>query len=162
MPAPPRPHPFYAPDQLNTGDNVAYWMRQVLHSIRTQMDARVSDLGVTYAQWMPLYKLLSHDDCTVAQMARQLGVDPAAMTRTFDRLETKGFVVRHRSTTDRRVVHVRLTETGRAVANRVPPVLADTLNQHLAGFSHDEWQGLMQLLRRMLENGTAAAASEPS
>ena len=38
---------------------------------------------------------------------------PASMTRALDRLEAKGLVVRERSTTDRRVVQLALTEEGR-------------------------------------------------
>ena len=39
------------------------------------------------------------------------------------------------------------------MAQELTPVLADTLNAHLAGFSTDEWQQLLVLLRRMLANG---------
>jgi DNA-binding HxlR family transcriptional regulator len=46
-------------------------------------------------------------------MARRgLGIDAGAITRMLDRLEAKGLVERVRSETDRRVVHVRLTEAG--------------------------------------------------
>jgi DNA-binding MarR family transcriptional regulator len=82
-------------------------------------------------------------------------VDPAALTRSLSRLETKGLIRRERSTQDRRVVHLFLTEQGRAVADHVPTVLADVLNGHLAGFEHSEWQQLLQSLTRMLLNGDA-------
>ena len=37
----------------------------------------------------------------------------------------------------------------------VPEVLADVMNQHLAGFSKTEWQALLGYLRRMVEAGEA-------
>ena len=34
-------------------------------------------------------------------------------------------------------------------------MLAEVLNAHLAGFSHDEWQQLVHLLQRVVANGDA-------
>ena len=69
--------------------------------------------------------------------------------------EARGRVARERSASDRRVVQIALTPEGQAVAARVPPVLAEVLNGHLSDFTHDEWQQLLHLLRRMLANGEA-------
>jgi hypothetical protein len=41
----------------------------------------------------------------------------------------------------------------------VPIVLAQVLNEHLAGFSKSEWGQLKDMLRRMVANGEAAAAA---
>ena len=84
------------------------------------------------------------------------------MTRVLDRLEAKGLVLRERSTTDRRVVCLALTPEGDKVAARVPAVLAEVLNGHLSDFSHDEWQLLLGLLRRMLVNGTPPPVPPPA
>ena len=112
---------------------------------------------MTYVQYLPLYKLLHCDavNATVAVLARDLEVDAGAITRSIDRLETKGLVRRERSTADRRVVHLTLTPEGRAVAEQVPGVLAEVLNGHLRGFSHGEWQQMLHMLNRMLANGEA-------
>jgi DNA-binding MarR family transcriptional regulator len=130
-------------------------MRKVMSSIRTQADAQLSIHDLTYAQWLPLFKISRCEQTTVASLARDLETDPAAMTRALDRLEAKGLVLRERSTTDRRVVQLALTPEGQAVADKVPAVLADVLNGHLSDFTHDEWQLLLRLLRRMLANGEA-------
>jgi len=130
-------------------------MRKVMSSIRTQADAQLSTHDLTYAQWLPLFKISRCEQTTVASLARDLETDPAAMTRALDRLEAKGLVLRERSTTDRRVVQLALTPEGQAVADKVPAVLADVLNGHLSDFTHDEWQLLLRLLRRMLANGEA-------
>ena len=147
--------PFYNPTDLSPEDSVGYLMRKVLSSIRTQADGQLATHDLTYAQWLPLYKISRCKDTTVASLARDLENDPAAMTRALDRLETKGLVVRERSTTDRRVVHLALTDEGRTVANQVPGVLAEVLNGHLSDFSHAEWQQMLHLLQRMLANGEA-------
>lgn len=155
-PQPTAPPQFYDTTRLVPEESVGYLMRKVMSSIRTQADAQLSTHDMTYAQWLPLFKLsLCTTAPTVAGLARDLETDPAAMTRVLDRLEAKGLVARERSTTDRRVVQIALTPEGQAVAARVPPVLAEVLNGHLSDFTHEEWQQLLHLLRRMLTNGEA-------
>ena len=151
--------PFYNPTDLSPEDSVGYLMRKVLSSIRTQADGQLATHDLTYAQWLPLYKISRCKDTTVASLARDLENDPAAMTRALDRLETKGLVVRERSTTDRRVVQLALTAEGQKVAAQVPAVLSDVLNGHLSDFTRDEWQTLLSLLRRMQSNGEALRQS---
>ena len=154
--SPSQPGPgFYSPHQLQPENSVGYLMRKVMTSIRTQADAQLSTHDLTYAQWLPLFKISRCPATTVASLARDLETDPASMTRALDRLEAKGLVARERSTTDRRVVQLALTPEGDKVAAQVPPVLADVLNGHLSDFTHDEWQLLLRLLRRMLANGEA-------
>ena len=157
----PRGPGFYDPAQLQPQESVGYLMRKVMSSIRTQADAQLSTHDLTYAQWLPLFKISLCDQTTVASLARDLETDPASMTRAMDRLEAKGLVARERSTTDRRVVRLVLTPEGDKVAARVPPVLAEVLNGHLSDFSHDEWQTLLSLLRRMLANGEALRQQRP-
>mgnify|MGYP001586825722 CR=1 FL=1 len=138
----------YTPDR-----SIGFLMRRVLSSILQQADARLAGHGLTYVQWLPLYKMLLCDSTTNAALARDLGLDPASVTRALDRIEAKGLLRRERSTTDRRVTHLVLTEAGRRVAVEVPKVLTQVLNGHLAGFSHEECELLLSMLRRMLANG---------
>ena len=164
MATPDLPPRFYEPGQYPPEQSVGYLLNKVLSSILAQADGRLARYRLTYAQWIPLYKLFQQDGCTPVAMARDLSMDPAALTRSLHRLEAKGLIRRERSTQDRRVVHLWLSDEGRAVAQHVPGVMAEVLNGHLQGFSHAEWQLLLRLLQRMLANGdalkvaTAAAA----
>lgn len=161
--AAPTPVTFYSGGYC-AQDSVGYLMRRVMQSIAQLADERLVPHGLTHGQWMPLFLLLKNKDApaTVATLARDLNVDPGAATRMLDRLEKKAFISRCRSTEDRRVVHVSLTEEGRRVAGEVPKVLSQVLNDHLVGFSHDEWQTLLVLLRRMLVNAEALQTNAPS
>ncbi|MFM2342089.1 MAG: hypothetical protein RLZZ592_1742 [Pseudomonadota bacterium] len=153
------PPPIYDALSYRPERSLGLVMRRVLSSVLQEIDRRLVEHDLTHAQWLPLFKLLKGcDSVTVASMARDLDVDPAAVTRMFDRLEAKGLVQRDRSTTDRRVVQLALTEAGRAVAEKVPPVLVEVLNAHLAGFQPEEFEMLMSLLRRMDANGEALRA----
>ncbi|WP_376709061.1 MarR family winged helix-turn-helix transcriptional regulator [Comamonas sp.] len=140
----------YAPDR-----SIGFLMRRVLSSILQLADAQLAEQGLTYVQWLPLYKLSLCADTNSSTLAKDLGMDPASVTRALDRIEAKGLLRRERSTTDRRVVHLVLTEEGRSVATQVPKVLTSVLNGHLSGFSHEECALMLSMLQRMLTNGDA-------
>lgn len=154
------PSDFYQAGVYTPDESAGFLMRRVLSSILQQADAQLSVHDLTYVQWLPLYKLLLCSEATSASLARNLGIDPAAITRALDRLETKGMLRRERSTSDRRVVHLVLTDEGRAIATKVPQALASVLNAHLSGFSHDECRLLIDMLRRMVLNGEALRAAQ--
>jgi DNA-binding MarR family transcriptional regulator len=146
---------FYKAESYRVEESVGAVMKAVMASIATQVDRRLVAHDLTHAQWVPLFKL-AHGECgTVAELARTLQSDPGAMTRALDRLEAKGLVARVRSSEDRRVVNLELTDAGREVAAVVPAVLAEVLNLHLAGFTEPEWRTLLDMLKRMRANGDA-------
>jgi DNA-binding MarR family transcriptional regulator len=156
--SPPRAD-FYEADNYRPDQSVGHVMKAVMASIAHQVDRRLVDHDLTHAQWVPLFKL-AHGECgTVAELARTLQSDPGAMTRALDRLEAKGLVARVRSSEDRRVINLELTEAGREVAAVVPAVLAEVLNLHLAGFTETEWRSLLDMLKRMRANGDALRAN---
>lgn len=127
-------------------------MRRIMQSLVTQVDRKLETHGLTHAQWAPLFALLRGQATTLAELSRELQIDPGALTRTLDRLEAKGLCRRERSTDDRRVMRLALTDEGLEASSHVPEVLCETLNAYLAGFTHAEWQTLLGLLRRMVDN----------
>ena len=147
---------FYEPVGYCADESVGWLMKRALMSIAQAADRRLEPKGITHAQWAALFMLQRCRASTVAELARETQSDPGAMTRLLDRLEAKGFCRRQRSTEDRRVVRVELTPEGEVAAQEVPIVLAQVLNEHLAGFSKSEWSQLKDMLRRMVSNGEAA------
>ena len=147
---------FYAAAGYCADESVGWLMKRALMSVAQAADRRLEPKGITHSQWAALFMLQSGRATTVAELARETERDPGAMTRLLDRLEAKGFCRRERSTDDRRVVRVELTPEGEIAAREVPIVLAQVLNEHLAGFSRAEWSQLKDMLRRMVANGEAA------
>ncbi len=151
---------FYAPETVAPANSIGLLMKRVLQSVLWHVDRALAPHDLTHAQWVPLYWLAHGGGSTVAELARDATLDPGAMTRALDRLEAKSLVRRTRSSQDRRVVQIELTDAGRAAAALVPAVLAEVLNSHLAGFSEDEWRQLVGLLQRMVANGAALRESQ--
>jgi DNA-binding MarR family transcriptional regulator len=153
--APSRPAParFYRAEAFTAEESLGYLMKRVVASMTQSIERRLQEHDLTDAQWKPLLMMHLGRAATVAELARECTCDAGAMTRMLDRLEAKGLLERARSSEDRRVVNLELTAEGRRTASRIPQVLTDTLNQHLAGFTRDEWLELKGYLERMLANG---------
>lgn len=143
---------FYRPESWKREDSVGYLMGRIMTILKEAVDHELAPTDLTHAQWVPLLKIYMGEASTVAELARETQVDVGAMTRTLDRLESKGLVKRVRSSEDRRVVNVELTDEGRATAKKIPAVLCRVQNAHLRGFSHDEWQLLKSMLQRILDS----------
>lgn len=150
---------FYKPDDYHAEESIGYLMRRITTAVGQCVSSRMWEPGSpTFPQWAPLYKLHLGHATTVAELARECQLDTGAMTRLLDRLEAKGLCRRVRSVSDRRVVNIELTQEGRAAAREVPHVLCRVQNEHLAGFSREEWLQLRGYLVRILDNAKAVAA----
>ncbi|MGZ5181810.1 MAG: MarR family winged helix-turn-helix transcriptional regulator [Ramlibacter sp.] len=144
---------FYQPHDYRSDESVGYLMRRVINSFASEVEHELDPCGLTNAQWVPLYKLSLGRCNTAAELARECQLDAGAMTRMLDRLEAKGLLRRVRSSEDRRVVNLELTDEGRQSAGEIPQVLCRVLNAHLQGFSAQEVELLKSMLLRMLDNG---------
>ena len=141
---------FYRAEGYTPDDSIGYLMRRILSLIAHGVERELEPTGLTNAQWVPLLKLYTGCASTVAELARQCELDAGSMTRLLDRLEAKELCRRVRTSDDRRVVNLELTEAGRAAAQEIPGILSRIQNAHLAGFSVEEWQILKGYLRRIL------------
>jgi DNA-binding MarR family transcriptional regulator len=148
---------YYRGDEYGPDGSVGLLMRRAVEMVSRMLDTRMEAYGLTDAQWRPLLMLFWNEGATATQVARKVGCDTGATTRMLDRLEDKGLLRRVRSTDDRRVQQIELTEDGRRAAAVVPYVIADVLNAHLADLSRAEVDQLRKLLERILDSGRVEA-----
>ncbi len=156
----PRRQCFYAGHDYDMGQSMGHLLFSLMLNMRREIESRMNALGLTDAQWKPLWLLKTGRAATAFELAREMSIDAGAMTRLVDRLVAKGLIERARSETDRRVVNLRLTPQGDEAAAHVPDVLADVNNDFLRGFTKQEWSQLKEFLHRMLENGQCLQADE--
>lgn len=143
---------FYCATGYQPEESMGYLMRQILNTVGEEVERQLAHLDLTNAQWIPLFKLYIGRATTAAELARECRLDAGAMTRMLDRMEAKGLCQRERSAADRRIITIRLTDTGREAAQQIPQVLSRVQNAHLAGFTEQEFQSLKGFLRRILNN----------
>ena len=151
---------FYRAEGYIPDDSVGYLMRRIISLVSQGVERELEPSGLTNAQWVPMLKLYMGRASTAAELARQCDLDAGSMTRLLDRLEAKELCRRIRSSEDRRVVNLELTDAGRAAAQEIPGILCGVQNALLAGFSVEEWKTLQSYLRRMLD--TAQTLNAPT
>ena len=126
-------------------------------------DKRLAPLEMSAAQYIIVANLAAGpgEPKSAADLCKVISYDAGAMTRMLDRLEAKGLIRRTRSSQDRRLMNLELTEEGRAAYPRMREISMANANRFLRGFSKTEARQLEGFLNRMLENaeGVAARAS---
>lgn len=143
---------FYRGDQWSAEESIGYLLRTTVSTLMRAAETAMRPHGLTSVQWAPLMIISRGGNPTAASLARDLNTDTGAMTRMLDRLEAKGLLLRTRSSSDRRVVELTLTEQGRELTTLIPHHLAAVYNNHLAGFTSEEFVQLKQFLRRIIAN----------
>jgi len=108
--------------------------------------------GVSVAQWMVLVVLWEMDGLAQKDLSERVAVETATLSRTVDRMERDGLVVRERSETDRRQVYVRLTEYGAGLWRNLVPEAEANQDRALRHISGDEEEVLRSLLKRVIAN----------
>ena len=117
-------------------------------------DKRLAPLEMSAAQWIIVANLAAGpgEPKSAADLCKVISYDAGAMTRMLDRLEAKGLIRRTRSSQDRRLLNLELTEEGRAAFPRMREISMSIANRFLRGFTKAEARQLEGFLSRMLEN----------
>ncbi len=110
------------------------------------LDAASFDVLATLRRSEPPHRL------TPAELMRAAMVTSGAITQRLDRLEERGLVTRTPSASDGRVVHVALTDEGRALIDRTLPAHVDNEDRLLAALTAAERDTLADALRNLLES----------
>jgi DNA-binding MarR family transcriptional regulator len=99
-------------DQAESLDGLRDAIAQMFAAERRLRSRESAPGELTHAHIRSLHAL-SEGPLTAGQLARSAELNPASVTAMLDHLEDAGIVERTRSTTDRRVCNVALTESGR-------------------------------------------------
>ena len=126
-------------------------------ALLTGLDSELEPFGLTGAQFAVLKNVADGTADTAADLCRTMHYDTGSMTRMLDRLEEKSVLRRERCTEDRRVVFLRITESGNELLPQLRTAAVRVLSHHLAGFSPAEVDAFKQFLVRLIQNGQRGA-----
>ncbi|CAJ0699173.1 hypothetical protein LMG18102_02898 [Ralstonia mannitolilytica] len=140
-------------------ESVGYLVGRAKTALSMAIEQEVAQMDVTHSQASCLV-LLANGRCqTATDLGRELNTDIGSLTRMLSRMEKRGLIERVRSESDRRVVHLEVTEAGRDLADRMPAIYTHVLNRFFAGFTQGDVDTLRTLLKRILDNGAGAEGS---
>lgn len=114
----------------------------------------LTDLGLTYPQYLVLIVLRRERSSTVKQLSEALHLDYGTLTPLLRRMETKGLLTRQRRTDDERSVAIDLTVAGTALRSRTGDI--QHAIQAAVGLNGQQTTALQSTLRAI----TASAAAQ--
>ena len=114
------------------------------------IDTHMEPHGITAAQFKVLIIMAQYGVDTPAELCRHLSLDSGSMTRMLDRLEHKGLLARQRCADDRRLVRLALTEEGQVLADKLPGIGVNAMNQLAGALDSEELQTLEAILKKIL------------
>jgi DNA-binding MarR family transcriptional regulator len=135
-----------------TDDYLHYLLAQASASVSASFHAALAKQGVAVSTWRILASLYPYENMTVSELAASCMTKQPTMTRMIDRLSADNLVVRKPAATDRRRVHVSLTEHGREMAKELVEVAKRDETTALAAYTNAEQSALKDALRALQRN----------
>jgi len=136
-------------------------VKQIIFQIRRLTQAKelyTKELNKKYqvsaSQLNSLIALYEQGSLPPSQIARHIMVKSSTVTGIIDRLEQKGLVTRSRTSPDRRVITVELTESGRTLAENAPPPIQQKVVEGLERLPQGEMEKIvlgLNMLTQMLD-----------
>lgn len=104
-------------------DELLISLRKVIRAIGLYSKKLNKDSGLTSPQLFVLQEIAAHDGVMVKDIAKNINLSSATVTSILDRIETRGLVIRERSTIDKRKVGLHLTDVGLKILETAPKPL---------------------------------------
>lgn len=136
--------------------SILYWIGVLEQVSNLQF---VKDIGggkSDVALWRTLSVLNELSGVTVTELARHAQIERTALSHLLTGMERDELVVRRPRVGNRRTIEVHILPKGRETFQRMLPIRRAVISRATAGISQAELEGLMQTLRRMVDNLSAA------
>ncbi len=136
-----------------SGATLGLMFRQLRDAMWARMADELATLGyqLTFSQYITLKKL-ADGTASVSDLARAAELNPGAMTRLLDKLETKGLLARVADRDDRRGINIHLTPAGLLIWQDINQCGMRVRELAMQGMSEADRDQLTQLLTRVREN----------
>lgn len=99
--------------------------------------------GLTPIQLLILHSIQATGEGTLGTLAKQVSVSQATLSTIIDRLESRELLKRVRSLSDKRKVHLTLTDKGEAAIQAEPALLPSAFLERFGKLA--DWEQLMLL-----------------
>ncbi len=119
-------------------------------AFHTRTEEALDAVGLTPALFALLNVLGAREGAIQQHLSADMGIDPSAMVKLINELESAGLAERRRRPGDRRAWEVAITPKGRRTLERARRLVAEVQDEVLGGLSVAERRELLTLLRRAL------------
>jgi DNA-binding MarR family transcriptional regulator len=136
-------------------DLVLIALRKIVQAIELNSRSLVKRVGLTGPQLVILQEFWKAETLSVGEIARNVSLSQATVTGILDRMEKRDLLVRQRSHQDRRRVLVLITESGKQLLEKAPPLMQEAFVDRFNRL--EDWEqsmilSTMQRLVSMMDN----------
>lgn len=135
-------------------------LRRITRATDLHSRSLLREFELTGPQLAILKEVARHREAPIGVLAKAAYMGSPTVTGIVDRLERQGWVRRTRSLTDRRQVFVTMTEAGRALVDRDPPLLSAGFRSRLLRLPEAEQQQICDTLGRVADMTEEAPAGK--
>lgn len=136
---------------MNKTDEVLVSIRRVIRAtdLHSKQLAKIS--GLTAPQILLMREINTSPQVTIREIAKNINLSQATVTIILDRIEKRGLVTRVRSQSDRRKVHVELTDIGQQTLDSAPTLLQGHFVERFSTLAEWEQNMIISALQRVAE-----------
>ena len=130
-------------------DELLISLRRVIRAISIHSKQLNKKSGLTGPQLMVMSKIAELDAPLAKQIAQEITLSAATVTTILDRLESRSLVIRTRSQTDKRKVHLSLSEAGEMLLSSSPLPLQEHFIERYQNLEDWEQSQLLASVERI-------------
>lgn len=136
---------------LSIEHQIVLALRRTSQAIDQYSRELLRDFGLTAPQLATLRAILAGEHASPVALAEVLHVSQPTVTGILNRLEQQGLVERQKSEVDRRSNIAVVTEKGRELAEKAPPLLRDHFRRELSRLPVWQQTGILSALQHVAE-----------
>jgi DNA-binding MarR family transcriptional regulator len=126
-------------------------LRRIIKSLQNYSSKVYSHFGITGPQLWVIKTIYQNGSLPLGELSKRMYLHPSTITAAVDRLEKKGYVLRNRIETDRRVISVQLTPKGNKLAKRAPNPIQGKMIYGLRKLKKDELSSIYRSVEKLVE-----------
>lgn len=140
--------------ELRLDNQICFRLYTAARLITQAYTPMLSELGITYPQYLVLMVLWEKDAMPVNDIARRLLLETNTVTPLLQRMERQGLVIRERGEQDRRQQFVSLTEKGKAMEEQAYALIPRGMGERLSAcpLKMEDYVGLAQQLDTIIDS----------
>jgi DNA-binding MarR family transcriptional regulator len=154
------PTPPIAPETRPEVDAIVETIIYLYTESRRLTKGMAREVGLTGPQLTVIKLLETFENLSLSSLSERIRAQNSTVTGIIDRMEREGLVRRERSTTDRRVVHIRLSDKGLRLAQKIQVEPMEIFRGALLSLSAADLRDLLRIMNKLQRQVRARVAAE--
>ena len=136
---------------MTTIDEVLIAIRRLIRATDLHSKRLNKISGLTAPQLLVMQTIHDANEKTIGDIARSISLSQATVTTIVTRLESRGYLKRTKSVSDRRKVYVSLTEEGARSLSHAPTPLQERFIEQFSSMENWEQMMILSSLQRVAQ-----------